>query len=149
MLEIFPNEIDYLGISSISKPISTFLYGNYSEPSTRLAMEYAFQKATEEGHMNLLSTLFIGEAWANFGILGVLLAPIYIGFLLGILYYSLLLSKKTPILIGFLTYISYGTNISSQFNQYIYNSTVIGIVLLLILTYFMGVILKGINENKN
>ena len=149
MLEIFPSQIEHIGFTSLSKPLSNLFFGMHSELSTRLAMEYAFPIATEEGRMNLLSTLFIGEAWANFGLLGVILAPIYIGLILSIFYYALLLSRKTPLLVSLLAYMSSRTSFASQFNQYIYNSTVIGIFLLLLLTYLFGIILKGIHENKN
>lgn len=90
--------------------------------------------------MNLLSTLFIGEAWANFGWLGVAISPLYVGMITGFIYYFVLSKRKTPLLIGLLTYCSFGTNFSSQLNMYIYNSVMISLILALGLIYFISVL---------
>lgn len=148
MFEIFPSKYKHIEFLSLSKPISLILFGQYSEPSTRIAMEYAFPKASELGYMNLLSTLFIGEAWANFGWTGVLLGPIYIGIIIGSFYYFILKSKKTPILLGLFAYFSFGVNIGSQFNQYIYNSTVFVLLFIFAISIFWAFMLKHINKRK-
>lgn len=142
MFQIFPDIFQHIGFSSLSRPLSDIFLGTYSEPATRLTMEYAFPTATEKGLMNLLSTLFIGEAWANFGWLGVIFAPIYIGFIIGSFYYFILKSKKTPILLGFLAFFSFKVNLASQFNQYLYNSTVFALVIIFIFGYLFALMLK-------
>jgi hypothetical protein len=142
MIQIFPDIYHHLGFSSLSRPLSEIFLGTYSEPATRITMEYAFPIATKNGLMNLLSTLFIGEAWANFGFLGILISPIYVGFIIGSFYYFVLKSKKTPILLGLLAYFSFKVNLASQFNQYIYNSTVFALLLLLLFSYIFALMLK-------
>jgi len=111
-------------------------------------MEYAFPVASNKGLMNLLSTLFIGEAWANFGWVGIIVSPIYIGMVVGTFYYFILKSKKTPILVGFLAFFSFKVNIVSQFNQYIYNSPVFALVIMFILSYLFALMLKQTNKEK-
>jgi len=142
MFQIFPDIFQHIGFLSLSRPLADIFIGTYSEPATRLAMEYAFPVATSKGEMNLLSTLFIGEAWANFGWLGVIFSPIYIGIIIGSFYYFILKSKKTPILLGLLAFFSFGVNLSSQFNSYIYNSTVFALVIILAFGYLFALMLK-------
>lgn len=144
MFEIFPNRHNFIGFSSLSKPISNLLLGGYSEPAARIAMEYAFPIASEKGIMNLLSTLFIGEAWANFGWAGLIFSPIYLGFIIGLIYYIFLSLKKSPILVSFLAYCSFGVSISSEFNSYIYNSVMFAIVFIFSGVYLYALILKQI-----
>jgi hypothetical protein len=148
MLEIFPDVFQHLGITSLSKPLSYFLLNTHSEPSTRIAMEFVFQQASDNGLMNLLSTLFVGEAWANFGSYGVLISPIYIGFILSIFYIYILKSNKTPILVALLAHMSFNTNLTLQFNQYIYNSTVFSILIILLAVYIFGFILQRVRHGK-
>ena len=142
MFQIFPNIYDHIGFSSMSKPLSNLLLNGYSDPATRLAMEYAFPSATGAGYMNLLSTLFIGESWANFGWYGAIISPIYIGMLIGSFYYFMLKSKKTPILIGFIAFFSFRVGFASQFNTYLYNSTVFVIFFLFLLSYILALMIK-------
>lgn len=142
MFQIFPDIYDYIGFNSLSKPLSNLFLESFSEPATRLASEYAFVGATQGGYMNLLSTLFIGEAWANFSWYGIIIAPIYIGIIIGSFYYFTLKHRKTPILVGFLTFFSFNVNFSSQFNQYIYNSTVFTLLFLFIFVYILALALK-------
>lgn len=142
MFEIFPSIYDHVGFNSLSRIIPEIFGGQYSEPATRLAMEYAFPVATAEGRMNLLSTLFIGEAWANFGWAGIILSPLYMGLVIGGFYYFVVTRAKTPILVAILTYCSFGVNFSSQFNQYIYNALLWIVLGGLFLSYLLGLMLK-------
>lgn len=142
MLEIFPKNFEFIGFSSMSHPISELFLGGYSDSAARIAMEFAFPAATEKGIMNLLSTLFVGEAWANFGWVGVLLSPIYIGFIYGVLYFKAITSRKTPLMISFLAYCSFGLSITTQFNNYIYNSIMFMLVLILYGSYIYSLLLK-------
>lgn len=142
MFEIFPSVYEHVGFNSLSRIIPEAFGWQYSEPATRLAMEYAFPVATAEGKMNLLSTLFIGEAWANFGWAGLILSPLYMGLVIGSFYYFILIRKKTPILVAVLTYCSFGVNFSSQFNQYIYNALLWIVLVGLFLSYLLGLMLK-------
>jgi oligosaccharide repeat unit polymerase len=149
MFEIFPKEFDFIGFQSISRVISEIFFGGYSEPATRISMEYAFPVATASGQMNLLSTLFLGEAWANFGYVGVVLAPLYIGFIVGLFYYGILKNKKTPIMVALLTYCSFGVSLTSQFNSYVYNALLWIVLLILLFVYILAVVLKVVMRERD
>lgn len=140
MLQLFPHTYPFIGVDSLSSLLSGLMGTELIQPSTRLAMEYAFPAAVAEGKMNLLSTLFIGEAWANFGWIGVVLSPLYVGMITGFIYYFTLARRKTPLLVGLLAYCSFGTNFSSQLNMYIYNSVMISLIIILIFIYIFSVL---------
>ena len=142
MFQIFPDIYDYVGFASLSKPLSNLWINGYSEPASRLAAEYAYSGATGGGYMNLLSTLFIGESWANYGWYGIIISPIYVGMLVGAFYYLILKFKKTPILVGFLALFSFRVCFGTSFNLYIYNSTVFVIFFLFILSYILALMIK-------
>ncbi|QDH81244.1 oligosaccharide repeat unit polymerase [Echinicola soli] len=117
----FPNYYDFLGISTFSDYLATFGI-NPSERSSRLLMERYFSSRIENGTAGVLNTLFIAEAYANFGIVGLALAPTYVGFLIQTMYVFFLKMKKTPVFLGLLTYFSYKGGVSGGFNEYVYNS---------------------------
>ena len=147
MLQLFPQTYPFIGVDSLSSLLSYVMGTDLIQPSTRLAMEYAFPAAVAEGKMNLLSTLFIGEAWANFGWIGVVLSPLYVGMITGFIYYFTLSKRKTPLLVGLLAYCSFGTNFSSQLNMYIYNSVMISLIIVLAFVYFFSVIISQLKRN--
>lgn len=120
MFEIFPDEYNYIGFCSLSNLIPKSLC-TQTEPATRLAMEHAFPYGSLEGVMNLLSTYYLGEAWANFGYIGLIMAPLYMGFLISFFYFTVLKIEKNPFTLALLAFVSFGTNFASQFNGYIYN----------------------------
>lgn len=120
MLEIFPSSYGHVGLCSLTNLIPSSICAS-TEPATRLAMQHAFPVGSHQGVMNLLSTYYLGEAWANFGYFGLLVAPIYVGFLIAFFYFTVLRMRKTPCTIALLAFVSFGTNFSSQFNGYVYN----------------------------
>ena len=142
MLHIFPDIYDFIGFNSFSNLVSNLFYLNHSDNAARIAMNFAFPAATESGYMNLLSTLFIGESWANFGFIGVLFSPLYVGFITGLFYFSILKSPKTPLFIGVLSYFSFRVCFGTQFNSYVYNLHVYVIIILLVMSYFLSIFLK-------
>ena len=98
-------------------------------------MEYAYPIGVAEGYMNLLSTIFIGEAWANFSYFGVLFSPIYLGFIIEIFYLFILKNRKSPLFISILVYSSYSTNFASSLNPYIFNYILWASIIILFFIY--------------
>lgn len=141
MFEIFPTEYNYIGFCSLSNLIPNFLCAQ-TEPATRLAMEHAFPHGSLEGVMNLLSTYYLGEAWANFGYIGLILAPLYMGFLISFFYFTVLKIEKNPFTLALLAFVSFGTNFSSQFNGYIYNMLFVVTVFIVFFPLLVALVLR-------
>ncbi|MCB9227363.1 MAG: oligosaccharide repeat unit polymerase [Chitinophagales bacterium] len=118
--EFFDNIKDFISINSLTNYISYFEI-EYSERAAKLIMEVINPKGVILGTAGVQNTLFIGEAWANFGVLGLLLSPIYVGFIIGTFFYSLLYLPKSPIFIGIYVAYSYKLTLIGGFNDYIYN----------------------------
>lgn len=133
MFEIYPINYPFIGFSSISSLVEIFGL-NYQFPARRIAMEYAFGERALS-YMNLLSTYYLGEAYANFGVLGVILAPIYVCTLITTFYHKLIKTTKSPLIIAIFAYSIIPSSVSSQFNNFLYNSITI-ILFLLIITVF-------------
>ncbi len=114
--EVFPDIIPFIGFDSLSK-----LFGGNSERAARLIMEYYDPEGVALGIAGVMNSLFIAEAWANFGIAGVLLAPIIVGMEVQFIYQKLITGKKTPLKVGLYTFFIFGIPITGGFNDFFYN----------------------------
>lgn len=140
--DIFPSVIEHVGFGSISGFLNSILGLEDSERSARLLMEHVNPKAVEAGLAGVINSLFIAEAWANFGLIGVLIAPFYVGVVIQTLFMFFLKLPKTPLLLGLFTYFSYGGSVTGGFNDYIYNAGYFVIIIFFIWIYFSGLALK-------
>mgnify|MGYP000906175986 CR=1 FL=1 len=114
--EIFPSDHPFIGFSSLSKvlPLSHF-----SDRSGRIVLETTTPGFADLG--GVYNTLFIGEAYANFGWWGVFLTPLWIGFLIQSLHILFLRLPKTPLFLGLFVFFSFTSNITGGVNEYFYN----------------------------
>lgn len=126
--EFFDNIKEFIGFKSMSRFVNNFGL-EYSERAGRLIMEIINPKGIQDGTAGVQNTLFIGEAWANFGFLGLLISPVYVGFIIGSLFYSFLRLPKTPLFIGIYVYFSYKTALIGGVNDYLYNIAALSILL--------------------
>lgn len=149
----FPNNIDFIGFKSLFSPgMSQMLGLDHVDVSAKQMMDM-FNSSDTAGVRN---SLFISEAYANFGWFGVVFSPIYVGFVVQTIFTFLLYSKKTPYMVALLTYFSIHNHLTQSFNYYIFNEEVIWIIFLSIGIYFCGAFFSSnnkkvirINENPN
>lgn len=135
--EHFNDTHPHIGLSSLSSFVEIFSI-EYSERSARLMMETVNPKGVQEGKAGVLNSLFIAEAWANFGLTGLLLSPLYVGFVIGSLFYALLKFRKTPVMIGLYVFFSYKITIGGGFNDYLYHIGNVFIFALFIIILFVA-----------
>jgi len=147
--DLFPHIYDHIGFNSVSHFLSNLFGLEYSERSSRLIMMHIYPQRVANGTIGVANSLFIGEAWANFGLIGVLLAPFYVGMLIQSIYMFFLSTPKTPLFLGLFTFFSYKGSVTGGFNDYIYNMSYITLVFIFLWIYTQGFILKQIcKENK-
>ena len=81
--QTFPDQIDFLNGHSFP-PFTKILFGEgeYDVRSGRSVMELYNPTAVENGTAGVMSTAFIGEAYANFGYTGLIIAPIIVGLII-------------------------------------------------------------------
>ena len=119
-LELFPDVITdptyAVGIpNSILETI-----GLNSVESARLLKEYVHTEEVRKGTGNLFSGYYMGEAWANYGYLGLVLAPFVVGFVVQTVHLFLILNNKKPYLLAFYTAITVKWVVSSGFVNFLY-----------------------------
>lgn len=88
--------------------------------SARLLMEYFNPTGVQSGIAGLMNSYFLGEAWANYSYLGLLVSPIIVGFTIQGVHLWLLKSKKTPLNIAFYTGITIRWMITGGFVNFLY-----------------------------
>jgi len=142
-LDLFPEQLDFIGFSSISNLVSTLLGTPYVERSARLLMETLNPKAVEMGVGGVYNSLFIAEAWANFGWVGLIAAPVYVGMVIEMLYLSILSLPKTPLLIGAYVFLCLQSGcVTGGFNDFIYSISILSQTCMLLLIVGFSRVLK-------
>lgn len=144
MLDIFPNNYSFIGFSSISELLSKFFDFDFIDRAGRIAMTVFNPKGVEAGTAGVMNSIFLAEAWANFGIIGILLSPIWVGFIIQTLYIYFLKSPKTPLHLAFFVSFSLGGAVTGGFNDYIYNPSVLLSLFFAFSVYFLARIFKGL-----
>lgn len=117
VVEIFPRFVDFIGFKSTGYVFHEIL-GMPTSPSYGLvAMSYYLPEGVEAGTAGHMTTNFMGEAWANFGYIGVLLAPLWVGLVVQLTNQWVMNKSKTAITIAFYammtTWFSYQTDFIS------------------------------------
>jgi len=140
--EYFPHLYNHLGFSSCLAFYRSLLGFDVSEPASRLIIAAYDPVNFKLGLSGVMNSLFISEAWANFGLIGVIIAPFWVGMYLQILYLLFLRSKKTPVTVGLLTYFSYKFTITNGFNEFIFNENHLFILLIFLFIHFTSEIIK-------
>lgn len=137
-VEIFPAEHPFIGVGSVSQVLPGI---DHSERSARIVMEIAAPSWIELDMGGVFNTLFVGEAYANFGIMGIIISPLWLGFLIQTLFIFFVRLRKTPLFLGFFVYYSFNSNLTGGINEYIYNVQVIMltvmVLLLLVISYYL------------
>lgn len=122
--DAFPDKTDYLNGHSFP-PFTKILFGDgeYDVRSGRSVMEVYFPENVDDGTAGVMSTAFLGEAYANFGFVGVAISPIIVGLIFSAILCIYLKSKKTPlnIILYLECFIIFTTVLNAGFVEFFYN----------------------------
>lgn len=102
-LDTFSHSIPLLEVKGFPSFIAN-LFGEEQVRSARLMMDNIFPGNVDKGTGGVLNTLFLGEAFASFGYLGVLISIIYVATIIQLIYIVFLRLPKTPVLIALFVY---------------------------------------------
>lgn len=102
-LEIFPEKVSFLGGRSFPNPGGIYPYESLS--LTTMVHNIIFPEYLEKGITGSSPTFFWGEMYANFGYLGIIFPPFFIGYLLYWFNKILLSLPKNPLVISFFIWI--------------------------------------------
>jgi hypothetical protein len=118
-LYVFPLIHPHIGGASISK-IGKFFGYEYSERSSRILMKEIDPELVKTGKAGFQVSTFFSEAWANWGIIGLLLSPIIVGLVIKLIIGLIISNPKTYLTSGLIGFISCSFNISSGFNHILF-----------------------------
>ena len=149
--EAFPTFVGFLNGKSFPKSIGILLgMDEYGIRSGRVLMEVYNNRAIISGTAGVYSTVFYGEAYANFGIVGLILSPILVGVVFSLVMCLYLKSKKTPlnIVLYIECFILYTTSLQAGFIDFIYNVSIIFVIAVILVLKFIPKIMLNIYKNK-
>lgn len=130
--EYFPSIVPFLNGKSLPNSI-TQLFGIESIRSARVVMALANPRGIEDGFAGVMNTLFIGEAYANFGWLGMFFSVIYVGIVIQVIHILFIkYLPKNPMTMGIFAYLSIliPQIITGGFIDFLYNPAIICIMIL-------------------
>lgn len=96
-LDVFPAKADFLYGASFNSWMSPLFPAAAGMRSGRIVMELSNPGGIREGVAGVMNTLFIGEAWANFGISGIIAAPVIFGLVIGLASTLIQVIRKSPV----------------------------------------------------
>lgn len=136
----FPDVVPFLHGRSFPSFISE-LFGYESVRSARIVMELVNPRGVELGTAGVMNTLFIGEAYANFGWIGVFFGIIYVGLFIQLMYIIFMRLPKNPITIALFAYYSYSLPLTGGFFDFIYNPGMFITLIIILFFYIIAIII--------
>jgi hypothetical protein len=140
-LDIFPIKHEFLMGASFPNWM-TSVFGVESERSARVLMEFVNPDGFSAGTAGVINSVFISEAYANFGKLGLYLSPVLVGYIISILDTITSKSVFDKINPGLKVYFMIYSPIIGGFIDFIWNVSWFFIFLIL---YFINKKFKGIS----
>ena len=119
-LAIFGDEQQHLGIASVSNLITSLFSLSPMPRSGRIVLETVSPSWLDAGIGGVFNTVFFGEAFANFGEVGLLMSP----FLVVLIYFAIALGARIlpyNLRVAFLVHAAINTSIMAGFNDYLWN----------------------------
>ncbi len=138
MLYLFPDIYPFMGLQAFPQFLLNLLDVplEHMRPA-RLVMMYVNPSGVEQGTAGVVNTLFVGEAWAMYGVIGLLVAPLLVGFIVQLFYVLILKMPKNPLALGLYTYLCLSWPITGGFVDFIYNVGLLTIITICIVWYLV------------
>ncbi|MDU7337021.1 MAG: oligosaccharide repeat unit polymerase [Clostridium sp.] len=137
--DLFPTIFPFLGGRSFS-PTAMQLLGieGGHVRSAKLVMDFYGSEKVYDGTGGVMNAFYIGEAYANFGFWGMVLSIVYMGVLLGLLFYAFTRLRKTPYQLALTAMLTSRLALTTQggFVDFIYNFQVYVLLFLLVAGHF-------------
>lgn len=133
--DIFPDQREFLWGASFP-PLLLSLFNVEHIRSARAVMEIVNPAGVAAGMAGVINTLFIGEAWANFGWIGFIFSPIIVGTVIQFSFIAFLkYLPKHPFFIAFYAYLSLSWPVTGGFVDFIYSPLLLILFILVCIMY--------------
>ena len=151
-LKIFPDINQYLGFSSAASWANKLITGTSSPDYGIVIMNYFNPEGVEQGYAGQFTSIFLAEMWANFGWIGILVGPFWVGTVLYSVHYFFKTRKQTVISIAMYAHASiFGFGYFSDFVRFYYpvNAilTYVGPLIILVIGLAIPIFLKYLFKN--
>lgn len=147
--DLFTSGLTFIGGRSLSPTILMILGKdpNSHVRSGKVVMDFYGSTHVFAGTAGVMNALFIGEAFANYGLKGVALSSIYIGLLFGAIFVVFMKVKKDVINVTLFAVLTSNLAIATQggFTDFIYSSGTLSIIALLLFIKYAS---KIYSKNK-
>lgn len=144
--ELFPEKINFLNGASFPGWMLE-IFGIEQKRSARLIMEFLNPEGVTNRTAGVMNSLYLAEAYANFGFFGILIMPIIAGFVIILIYRIILSSKinKTPITVAMFAYFAFNIPIQGGMIGFIWN---VGWIVLFTFIFFSKKFIHFARYNK-
>lgn len=122
VFDVFPHMHPFLMGASFPEWFCK-LFGLHHLRSAEVLMSIYHPRQVREGVAGVMNTLFIGEAWANFGWIGFITGPIIVGFIIQCIHNSLVSKPKAPVFVAAMGYFMFGLPVTGGFVDFIWSPT--------------------------
>jgi len=146
-MDIFPSSEPFMGLSSTGRLIHEFLGLPFSPDYGIVVMSVFRPELAESGVAGHATTVFIGEAWANFGLWGLLIAPLWVGFFIQSFHIYFLRRRKTPFNLAIQTQFALLMPITYELKGFYYPMWVIEYIAQIIIVYIVAKLFMRMKEN--
>lgn len=144
-VDLFPEHIPFLNGRSFSPTLLNLFTDGWNHfRSGFVTMHFYSPEKVYDGIAGVMNTLFVGEAYANFGMKGAVASMVYVGVVLKSALLFLVKTKKTAI--NIVIYIILTTllvnAIQGGFTDFIYNSSIIFSVAFVIVIKLLAIVIE-------
>lgn len=147
--EVFPNRVSFLRGGSFPAWMSNSVFGVEHVRSARVLVQVYNPRGIEAGTAGGINTLFMGEAWANFGWIGFLIAPIVVGTVVQFIHNLLVSLPKTPLSVGLMGYYMFRLGITGGFVGFVWNATWLVLAVIVMVGLYSRQVLLAIARNSH
>ncbi|MGO4986875.1 MAG: oligosaccharide repeat unit polymerase [Gallicola sp.] len=150
-LEVFTYRSLLLNGASVPSWVGRLFFGNTDlNRSGRAVMEVVNFDGIRNGTAGVYNGLFLGEAFANFGMLGIFIAMIHVPIMFFLMNFVFVKLKKTPITLALFAYftVSFLFTLHGGYTDYIWNTMWVLVVIIGIMMTVFIKFLEKINFRK-
>lgn len=139
--EYFPSMHDHIGWTGVAS-IFAKISGEEVLASGRIIFEIYAPESVANGTAGYIVGLFSAESWILFGLVGVLLSPLWVGFFIQTIHLLIIKSSKNAILLAAYLYIMVHWSLSSGLATFIYPIVLVVFFLEVFSIYFIANMIK-------
>lgn len=146
--DIFPRSHPHLWFSSTGRFIHEVLGLKYNPDYGIIVMSFFRPVLVASGEAGHATTVFIGEAWANFGIFGILFFPLWVGFFIQAFHIFFLKFKKTPLNLALYAQFAILMPVLSGIKGFYYPEWIFEYLVMIFILFFVASILKSVGKKS-